>query len=133
MKKSLLEIYALSICFVSALTVLVGLATAADALIGIIAPSVMTTLPYNEQTNDNYWGTARLQTFDQNTKVYGPRPSEEKLTQMRLAAIEQQNENTRLSSIQTAIKSGLMIIIAAIFFAFHWQIAKRQREQEAKA
>ncbi|HUO03076.1 MAG TPA: hypothetical protein VMU31_09870, partial [Rhizomicrobium sp.] len=111
MKKSLLEIYALAVCFVSALTVLVGLVSMGDALLGVVAPGMMTTIPFQYQTNDMYWSTTRIQQMDQATKTYPPRPSESTLTKMRLAAIEGQSETTKFTSTQTLLKMGMLVII----------------------
>jgi hypothetical protein len=101
-----------------------------DALLGVIAPGTMTSIPFQYQTNDMYWSTLRIQKQDQATRTFPPRPSESELTKMRFAAIEAQGDTTRFTSTQTLIKMGVLVIIAAIFFAFHWQIAKRQRESK---
>jgi hypothetical protein len=127
MKKSLLEIYALAVCFVAAITALVGLISFANAGLVLAAPGVMMTVPPNLENNDAFWMSER--TFDPATKAYVPRPAEDKLTAMRQTRLDQQAASERRTALRTLIRMIVLSLIAGAFFFFHWRIARQERER----
>ena len=76
MKKSLLEIYALAVCFVAALTFLAATSQMLNAMAGLAFPiTMMDQFAYNKvASNDAYWEDQRI--FDPKIRNYPSPPPE---------------------------------------------------------
>jgi hypothetical protein len=134
MKKSLLEIYALAVCFIAALVVLTSVVMDADHVLALAAPDLMMDTFTHRQTadNDSYFQMHRGE-FNPQTKSFPPRPSEDTLTAKRLAAKTVANSEEQRLALQGLLKDIIVTLVAAGFFVVHWIIAKQQRERTAAA
>ncbi len=128
MKKSILEVYALAVCFAAIVCSAVALGVAIYSGIEIISPEfTISAQEYNRhQSNDAFWKGCR--------SVYGAdkreekRPPEEELTKLRLESYQQALKSERRNAFISLTKAIIIIIIDIVFFVVHWRIARRARE-----
>ncbi len=128
MKKSLLEIYALAVCFATIVCFVVTLGIVTYDLVQIVNPEfTMNSHDYNRhQSNDAFW-----KSYDcgyDNKEKEKPRPPEEELTKQRLESYKQAIKSEQRDAFQSLTQSVIVIVINAIFFLVHWRIARRARE-----
>ncbi len=138
MKKTIMEIYALAVCFVTVVCFVIALGMALYGIIGIVNPEfTMNSYTYTQhQTNDSFWNGG---------PTYAPpppllpgevekkrnRPSEADLTKQREASYMLAISNERRDNTQTGVKTLIIILIDLMVFLFHWFVARRARENAA--
>lgn len=129
MKKSLLEIYALAVCFASIVCFIISLGVAIYSIIGVINPEfTMRSYEYKRyQSNDAYW-LSRVDCDYQNKEKEIQRPSEEELTKQRTEGYRLAILSEKRDGYQGLTKTGIIILINIVVFFIHWQIARRARE-----
>jgi len=128
MKKSILEIYALAVCFAAIVCSAIALGVAIYNVIEINNPKfTISAQEYNRhQSNDSFWKGC--------SNVYGvgkkeeKRPPEEELTKLRLESYQQALKSERRNAFQSLTKTIIIIIIDIVFFVVHWRIARRARD-----
>lgn len=128
-KKSLHELYALTVCFGAMGFVAVYSALGLYDLVGIAAPTITISgwVRYVHSTNETYLSDWRLGHKDE------PPPSEATLTAARLAAAESELRSERRNRIQDLVKAACFISVNLVIFAVHWRIARSQRNGQAVA
>lgn len=136
MKKTLLEIYALLVCFVSISCFSITAGIGLYSMIGFTAPEI---------TLDN-WEYERHQSNDQFWEQQGPfampleieesmagesklpkRPSEDELTEARTKSYANALRSEKRSSLQTILQTSIIALIAMLLFLVHWRIARHAR------
>jgi hypothetical protein len=129
MKKSLLEIYALAVCFATIVCFVISLGVAIYSVIEIINPEfTMNSHEYKRhQSNDAYW-ISRIEDWRNKEAKEMQRPSEDELTKQRtegyrLAVIEEKRDG-----YQGITKTAIVMLINVVVFFIHWRIAKHARE-----
>lgn len=134
MKKSLLEFYALAICFVTVVCLIIALGIETYGVIGMTNPE-FTLSPWaytQHQTNDGFWSPQSAAQVQSSACVQvKERPDETELTKLRLVSFEVALSNERRENAQSAAKSAIVILIDLIMFFLHWQIARRARQNAA--
>ncbi len=128
MKKSVLEIYAMSVCFATVVCLLITLGIASYNVIQILNPEfTLSSYEYNRyQTNDSFWeGGPSSYRVDRNENQ---RPSEEALTQKRLESYQRAMAGEARDGFQSLVKSIIVIVLDIVFLGIHWRIARRARE-----
>ena len=135
MKKTILEIYALTVCFVTVICFIVALGIGFYSLVQISSPSfTLDSWQYNQhQTNDSFWNTGS--TYPMPMPMGGEekkkeRPPESELTKQRLESYERVVEVEQHSGLQTLVKVMIVIFINITVFYAHWRIGKRARSEE---
>lgn len=133
MKKSLLEIYALAVCFFAVACFTISLGIGAYAAIGMFSPdTTMNSYQYNKfQTNDAYWENPVPFRGGPPGAKPKERPSELELTNERLAAYKLAAGAEKRDSFQTVLKTSIVVIIDALIFSLHWALARRSRANAA--
>ena len=128
MKKSILEIYALAVCFATVVCFVIAAGIATYNAIGIINPEF--TLDANEysrhQNNDAFWKNCN-NNYDTDKKE-NKRLPEEELTKRRIESYQQALKSERRTAFQSLTKTAIILILDFIFFVAHWRIARRTRE-----
>lgn len=127
MKRNALQIYALAVCFVGIVTTAGCVAGALVNIANLLFPSLQVgEYTYRQfADNDTYWNTHKMK-FADGKSTERERPSEDQLTNEREAALKTEahiNESRYLSNI---IDFLIWAAVAALVFAGHWRIAKRQ-------
>ena len=132
MKKSILEIYALAVCFAAIVCFVITLGISTYDIVEIVNPEfTMSSYAYNRhQSNDAYWKSGDNCGEDDKK---GQRPADEELTKQRLASYQQSIKSEQRDAFQSFIQSLIILIIAVIVFLIHWRLARRSRESNIAA
>jgi hypothetical protein len=134
MKKTVLEIYALAICFVTVVCFVIALGIAAYGIVGIANPGfTMSSWVYAQhQTNDAFWNGPNAPRVHGGTDDKSKeRPNEAELTKQREASYERALASERRDNLQSIAKSSIVMLIDMIVFFLHWLIARRERRSAA--
>ncbi len=128
MKKSLLEIYALAVCFATIVCFVISLGVAIYSIVEIINPEfTMNSYEYKRyQSNDAYW-LSRVDDY-RNKEKEMQRPSEDELTKQRTEGYRLAVISEKRDGYQGLTKTGIIILINILVFFIHWRIARRARE-----
>ena len=134
MKKTILEIYALSVCFVAIVCLVIATGVAAYCVVQIAAPEFTMSGPtYNQyQSNDAYWascapGIRYCASGDKKME----RPPEPELTKQRETGFVNAVTSERRDGAQGLVKSVIFILVAAVVFVAHWYLGRRERARAA--
>ncbi len=128
LKKSLLEIYALAVCFAMIVCFVISLGAALYSIVGIASPEfTMNSYTYSRyQSNDNYWLSRGEKYLDKGTRMN--RPSEDELTRQRQEGYRLAAVSERRDGFQTLAKAIIILLINTVAFFIHWRIAGRARQ-----
>jgi hypothetical protein len=122
MKKSLLEIYALAVCFVTIICFAVSLGIGIYDVLEMSAPKF--TLKSHDferhQTNEAF--TIRWK--EEKREKY----AEEEITNLREESYQVALAKEQRDAIQSLIRVSIIILIDIVLFLIHWKVAKRLRE-----
>ena len=134
MKKTVLEIYALAVCLVAIVCLVIAVGIALYGAVQVAAPQfTMSGYAYNQyQNNDAFWascgpGIRSCATGEKNRE----RPAETELTRQRETAFLSALASERRDGAQTLVKCAIFIVVAVVVFVFHWFLAKRARSSAA--
>lgn len=133
MKKSLLEIYALAVCFFTIACFTIAFGIGAYAGVGMFSPEItMNSWQYSKfQTNDAYWGNSTPVIGASSETKPKERPPEAELTSERMSAYKVAIDAERRESFQTVLKTSIIVVIDILLFSLHWALAKRSRANAA--
>lgn len=134
MKKSILEIYALAICFIAVIFIAVALGRATYSLVEIETPEfTISSLQYfRHQTNDSYWKVCPVGQYCGPNEKTKERPSEQELTKEREASLANELSQEQRNGSQTLVKCLVVMITNLLFFAVHWFVARRARANASR-
>ena len=121
MKKSLLEIYALGVCFVTIICFAVALGIGVYDILEMSKPEI-TLKSYQYQ---------RHQTNEAFTRKWSKekeKPSEFEITKIREKSYSVALEAERRDAVQSLIRVLIIIIIDLVIFLVHWKLGIRARE-----
>jgi hypothetical protein len=133
LKKTVLEIYALAVCFVTVVCFVVSLGIASYAALGLVAPEfTMNSMTYSQhQTNDAFWSNPMPGRFRGPEEKPKDRPNESDLTRQRQESYARSVATEQRDSAQTLVKTMIIVTIDMVVFMFHWHIARRSRQNAA--
>ncbi len=130
MKKTLLEIYALLICFGAVVCFSIWIGIGTYSLVGVFSPelTVNSWVYEKHQSNDRFWkGKSDLANpflgREKTTKV-PERPIEDILTKNRLESYQQALKIEVRDNKQTLLQTVIIIVICMLLFFAHWRLAK---------
>ena len=132
MKKTILEVYALAVCFVTVTCFVVCLGIAGYSLVEIAKPDfTMTSYQFDQfQSNDAYWKDCGRKYCSDDEKKRS-RPSEDELTKQRSEAFAQALVSEQRNGSQSLVKTLIVMFVDSLAFLAHWVIAKRARSNVA--
>lgn len=121
MKKGLLEIYALSVCFVALVCFVISLGIGIYDIVEITSPEfTLRTYVYEKhQTN---------KMFTRNWPEGKPLLSDEEITKQRKESYTIAIRTERRDALQSFTRVTIIILIDIVVFFVHWKIAKRAGE-----
>ena len=127
MKKSILEVYALAVCFATIVCFVISLGVAIYDIVRIANPEfTLSSHEYNRhQSNDAFWDSYKSR-YDNKDKELN-RPIEEDLTKQRTASYQQEIKSEKRNGYQSITISSIVLIIDIVVFLIHWLIARRAR------
>lgn len=120
MKKSILEIYALVVCFFTLACFVITLGTAIYDIVQITRPDfTLKKYDYEKyQTNEKF-----LQFWPKDKTI----PSDKKVSELRKENFEITLRAESRSGMQDLINAVIIILINSVMFVFHWRLAKKER------
>jgi hypothetical protein len=113
--RSLIQIYALAVCFATLMCFVVALGIAIYDAIQIAAPGF--TAVYYEP----YYSNDAYRQYFPNTEG----KSDDEITRAREQAFDTALHAERRGAMQSAIFAFIILVIDTVVFAVHWRIAKR--------
>ena len=124
MKKSIVEIYGLAVCFATIVCFVISLGIGIYDIVEIMNPEfTMKYYAYDKhQTNDAFWKGK----YSRDKKK--PRPSEEELTKQREKSFQHEIKKEQRNAFQSLTQILIILVINALVFIIHWRIARRARE-----
>jgi len=128
LKKSLLELYALAVCFAAILCFVIAFGVGVYSVIEITNPEfTMNSYEYKRyQSNDAYW-LSRVEDYRNKGKEM-QRPSEDELTKQRQEGYRLAVIAEKRGGFQVLTKTIIILLIDAVVFLVHWRVARRARE-----
>lgn len=124
MKKSLLEIYALAVCFVTVVCFVIALGIGLYDLVQLSNPEFTLSSYEFERHQSN-------EAFTRNWPKDKELPSEEELTKRRKQSYSLALLSERRSALQSLVQVFIILVIDVVVFLVHWRLAKRARESPA--
>ena len=124
MKKSLLEIYSLAVCFVTIICAAVALGIGVYDILEISNPELtLKSRQYQRhQTNE---------AFTRRWSEDKEKPSEEEITRIREKSYSVALESEKRDGVQSFIRVIIILLIDMAIFIVHWKLARRTRENIA--
>lgn len=121
MKKTILEIYALAVCFFTVACFVITLGIALYDVIKVAAPEfTLKAYQYDQhQSNDAFKRHIPEKERDS--------ISDEELTKRREESYAQTIRSEQHQGKQSLVQMGIIMFIDIIVFMFHWVLAKRAR------
>jgi hypothetical protein len=120
MKRTLVEVYALAVCFVTLICFVVALGIGIYDLIQIANPQ----FTISSYTYDRYQSN---KTFSENWPKDKPRPQGEELTRLRKESYQAALRSEKRGAVQSLTQVLIIILIDIVVFVIHWYMAKRAR------
>lgn len=140
MRKTIIEIYALAVCFFSVACLVITLGIALYDLVGIAAPAfTLDTRDYERHQSDQAFlesgGTTthivRVEGGERREEITSATDSAN-LPKKREESFQRALKAEQRSAGQSLVRSTIIMIIASIVFMIHWRLAKlSQREDDA--
>lgn len=127
MKKSVLEIYALAVCFMGVVALVISLGIGIFNSVSILFPDfTVDQWQYEQhQSNDKFWQNHPTRYPPEKNGELGEKPPEDELTKMRNNSYELVLKNEQRSGAQTLVKSIIFFLISSVVFFIHWRIYKK--------
>lgn len=134
MKKTILEIYGLAICFITVICFMVVSGIAIYKLLAVAKPDfTLDSWQYSmHQSNDAYWSQRSMPPpMAEPLPKKLERPPENELTRQREDSYRRVLAAEQRDSFQTLVKCLIVLLIDAAAFMMHWVIARRARATAA--
>ena len=126
MKKSILEIYALAVCFFAAATLLIVGGAAAWDVLQLSAPELtLDSHDWRRYQSDEAFAQSLEQRCSEDKVKEIPTGAE--LTKKRETGYAQELVEHRRNALLSLMQNLLIILVASIAFFVHWRIAGRSR------
>lgn len=120
MKRTLVEVYALAICFVTLVCFLVSLGIGIYDLIQIMNPKFTISSYQYDRHQSN-------EAFLERWPKEKPRPGGEELTRLREESYQATLRSEKRGAVQSLTQVLIIIFIDIVVFVVHWYMAKRLR------
>lgn len=126
--KNLQQVYALLICLVSTIVLLVCVGNFLDDGTRLLFPSYREGSEFLKfQSNETYLRYYNFESSEEKQEV--KKLASEKLTERRLQDQQHFLKVNHLRALESLIKTILWILVAFIFFCIHWKLYKRSHEK----
>ena len=131
MKKPILEIYALAVCFVTLVCFVIALGIGVYDLIQIANPEfTINAYEYERhQSNEAFGRSPRIQLrgVAPGVPIEPTEPSEEELTSQREESYQAALRSERRQAGQSLTMIAIVLLIDVLVFLPHWLLARRRR------
>lgn len=129
MKKTILEIYALLVCFFTVLCFSICLGIGIYSVVQITNPEfTLSASEYGKhQSNDTFWDCGFRGAYCSDEDKKKQRPSEIELTKKREISFASAIKGEQRDGAQSLVQMLIIIIIDIMLFFAHWVIARKAR------
>ncbi len=131
MKKPILEIYALAVCFVALVCLIIALGIGVYDLIQIANPEfTINAYEYQRyQSNEAFGRSPRIEMrgVAPGVPIEPTEPSEEELTSQREESYQAALRSERRQAGQSLTMIAIVLVIDVLVFLPHWLLARRRR------
>ncbi|WP_027967471.1 hypothetical protein [Halomonas halocynthiae] len=128
MKKNIVEIYALAVCFFTVACFVVVLGMTAWNVVELSAPEfTINNSTYEAHLTDENYRRWLIQRNQYRSEDYKP-PEGAELTQSRETNWQQEIRSEQRGALQSLIQNIIILVIDLLVFIGHWVIARRSRE-----
>ena len=129
MKKSLVEMYALAVCFVTLICFAVALGIGIYDLVQITIPEfTINTYEYERRQSDAvFLGSPRLPRLPQERSTETPAPSDEELERRREEIYQTALASEQRLGAQSLTMISIILFINLLVFIPHWFLVRRAR------
>ena len=133
MKKTILEIYALAVCFFTVACFVITLGMAIWDTIELSAPEFTISnhnfeCHYSDEAYNDCYSSKHQFTRDDSPKTF---PSGQELTEKRQKAYEQILKSEQRQALQGLVQKLIILLIDALVFFAHWRLASSSRENHS--
>jgi hypothetical protein len=124
MKKTIVEVYALLVCFFAVIVITVSLSVLIYSTVGVVNPELtMSSYEYEKYlNNDNFKSKGGI------TKEKAESLSDEEITVKRETAFAPEIRKERRKQSQSMLFSAIYFFVSSIILLIHWKISKKSRE-----
>lgn len=137
MKKSILEVYALAVCFAAVICFVIAAGIGLYAAVGVVKPELtLSSWEYDRHQNNDIFrvlSNPPPMVLSGNGTTEVERLSEEELTRRREESLQHAIRAEQRGNLQTLIRVAIIVFIDMVVFLIHWRIAKRARQEDASA
>ncbi|GAB2889525.1 hypothetical protein GCM10027046_17470 [Uliginosibacterium flavum] len=124
MKKSVLEIYALAVCFVTLVCFAASMGIALKNTVRLLKPDfTITSDTYFKHQSNSAYNDSFIHRWDPEKPASTPDPAV--LTAEREASYARVLDTEKREGLQTLIDALIIILIDIGIFGFHWRLARR--------
>ena len=127
MKKTILEVYAMAVCFFAVIVITISLSSVIYKAVGSISPEI--TMKSN--TYEKYLTNENFKSRKGCSKEEAESLSEAEITAKREAAYTVELRAEKRKNLQDVLESSTYIFVATIVFVIHMMIAKGSRKTSA--
>jgi hypothetical protein len=129
MKKSLLEIYALAVCFVTLICFVVALGIGIYDLIQVANPEFTVNPDEYErhQLNEGFQRNPTLRGLSPAVPLEAPQISDEGISEQREQSYQSALRSERRRGLQSLTIVGIVMLIDLCVFSIHWILGRRAR------
>jgi hypothetical protein len=131
MPRTVIEIYAALVCFVSIACLAIGVGNLLYGAIGVAYPSLTLNpmnVPLYQDVPFEMPTPAEVATQRAGVPVHArPRLTEEEIAKRRAIAIESATQNERQSSLQSLLRWAITSLVSGVLFFTHWRLLRRGR------
>ena len=120
MKRTLVEVYALTVCFVTLVCFVVALGIGMYDLIQLLKPEFTISSYTYEHHKSN-------EAYLMNWPKEKPRPQSDELTKLRTESYQAALKSEQRDAAQSLTQIFIIILIDSVVFVIHWNMAKRAR------
>lgn len=131
MKKSILEIYAMAICFVAVVAFTISLGIGLYNIVQIVNPKLtMNTWDWERfSNNDTFFNNSSHLFYDKSSEQLDRKYfTEDEITEKRENSLKLAIENEKRSALQSLIRVIIFLLITSTVYFLHWRLAKKSRE-----
>jgi hypothetical protein len=127
MKKTILEVYAMTVCFFAVIVITISLSTVIYNAVGSINPE----LSIRSHTYEKHLNNENFKSMKGCSKEEAESLSEDEITAKRVAAYTVELRTEKRKKLQNVLESSTYTFVATIVFLIHMMIAKGSRKTSA--
>ena len=129
MKRSLVQIYALGVCFICAACMAISISFFLYGIAQIAVPSfTLSGYQYERHADVTAYRQSQIEREPESMRLEYAEMSPEKLEAERRQSLERHIATESRSGYQTILRCGIIFAVFACVFFLHWRLSRRQRE-----